>query len=92
MASWQKPHAERNHEFIRLIRPKGASFDDLTQEKVGLMMSHINSYVRPSLGGRSPFEVFAFLHGQDTLERLLPLVCQSQIPPEQIVLKPSLLK
>lgn len=65
MASWQKPHVERNHEFIRLIRPKGASFDDLTQEKVGLMMSHINSYVRPSLGGRSPFEVFAFLHGQD---------------------------
>lgn len=92
MASWQKPHVERNHEFIRLIRPKGSSFDDLTQKKVGLMMSHINSYVRPSLGDRSPFEVFAFLHGQDTLERLLRLVCQSQIPPEQIVLKPSLLK
>lgn len=65
MASWQKPHVERNHEFIRLIRPKGASFDDLTQEKVGLMMSRINSYVRASLGDRSPLEVFAFLHGQD---------------------------
>lgn len=92
MASWQKPHVERNHELIRLIRPKGSSFDDLTQEKVGIMMSHINSYARPSLGDRSPFEVFAFLHGQDTLNKLLRLVCQTPIPPENIVLKPSLLK
>lgn len=92
MASWQKPHVERNHELIRLIRPKGSSFDDLTQQKVGLMMSHINSYARPSLGDRSPFEVFAFLHGQDSLDRLLRLVCQTQILPENIVLKPSLLK
>lgn len=92
MASWQKPHVERNHEMIRLIRPKGSSFNDLTQQKVGFMMSHINSYARPSLGDRSPFEVFAFLHGQDTLDKLLRLVCQSRIPPDQIVLKPSLLK
>ncbi|MGN0324177.1 MAG: IS30 family transposase [Oliverpabstia sp.] len=92
MASWQKPHVERNHELIRLIRPKGSSFDDLTQQKVGIMMSHINSYARPSLGDRSPFEVFAFLHGQDTLDKLLRLVCQTPISPENIVLKPSLLK
>lgn len=31
MASWQKPQVERNHEFIRLILPKGSSFDHLTQ-------------------------------------------------------------
>lgn len=92
MASWQKPHVERNHEFLRLICPKGSSFDNLTRQKVGLMMSHINSYARPSLGNRSPFEVFAFLHGQETLERLSRLVCQAPIPPENIVLKPSLLK
>lgn len=92
MASWQKPHVERNHEYIRLILPKGSSFDKLTQEKVGLMMSHINSYPRSSLGDRSPFEVFAFMHGQDTLDMLSRLVCQAKIEPDKIVLKPSLLR
>lgn len=92
MASWQKPHVERNHEFIRLICPKGCSFDNLTQQQVGLMMSHINSYARPSLGNRSPFEVFAFLHGKDTLDKLLRLVCQTEIALEDVVLKPSLLR
>lgn len=92
MASWQKPHVERNHELIRLICPKGSSFENLTQQKVGLMMSHINSYARASLSDRSPMEVFAFLHGQDTLDKLLRLVCQTPIPPENILLKPSLLK
>ena len=74
MASWQKPHIERCHEFIRLILPKGSSFDSLTQERVGLMLSHINSYARPSLGDRSPFETFTFLHGQDTLDMVSRLV------------------
>jgi len=91
MASWQKPHVERNHEFIRLVLPKGSSFDDLTQEKVGMVMSHINSYARPSLGNRSPFEMFAYLHGQAALDALLRLTCQSIIEPKSIILKPSLL-
>lgn len=92
MASWQKPHVERNHEYIRLILPKGSSFEDLTQAKVGLMMSHINSYPRASLGDKSPFEVFTYIHGQDTLDKLLRLVCQTKIDPVNIVLKPSLLR
>lgn len=92
MASWQKPHVERNHEYIRLILPKGSSFDVLTQENIGLMMSHINSYPRASLGDRSPFEVFAYLHGQSTLDKLSRLVCQTKIDSEKIVLKPSLLR
>lgn len=91
LASWQKPHVERNHEFIRTILPKGTSFDNLTQEKVNLMMSHINSYARPSLGNRSPFEMFAFLYGQNMLDALLHLLCLSVITPENIILKPRLL-
>ena len=92
MASWQKPQIERNHEFIRLIRPKGSSFDDLTQEKVGLMMSHINSYSRPSLGDRTPFEAFAFMYGQECLDRLLRLTCQTVIAPNEVCLTPNLLR
>ena len=91
MASWQKPQVERNHEFIRLILPKGSSFDELSQEDIGRVMSHINSYSRPSLGDKSPFQTFAFLNGQKCLDALLRLSCQTIIPPEKIVLKPSLL-
>ena len=91
MASWQKPQVERNHEFIRLILPKGSSFDKLSQKEVGLVMSHINSYSRPSLGDKSPFQAFAFIHGQTLLDTLLRLSCQTIIQPEKIVLKPSLL-
>ena len=91
MASWQKPHVERNHEFIRLIKGKGSSFNDLDQKEVGHMMSHINSYARPSLGDKSPIDVFSFLYGEETLQRLLHLVCQEEISPEKIILKKSLL-
>ena len=31
MASYQKPHVEKNHEYIRYIIPKGKSFDNRTQ-------------------------------------------------------------
>lgn len=92
MASWQKAEIERNHEFIRQILPKGTSFDHLSQEQVGLMMSHINSYKRPSLGNRSPFEMFSFVYGQELLEKLLHLTCQTVISPSDIILKPFLLK
>lgn len=92
MASWQKAEVERNHEFIRRILPKGTSFDNLSQKQVNLMMSHINSYKRPSLGGRSPFEMFAFLFGQEMLDKLLHLTCQTTIQPSDIIIKPYLLK
>lgn len=39
----QKPHVENNHNFIREILPNGQSWCKLTQEKVNLMFSHINS-------------------------------------------------
>ena len=87
-AAYQKPNAELNHEFIRRILPKGTSFDHLCQADIDLMMSHINSYSREKLGDKSPFDVFCFLYGHDTLEAL----GQVRIPPNEILLKPSLLK
>lgn len=92
MASWQKPYVERNHEFIRYILPKGSSFDNLTQEKLNLVMSHINSYSRESIGDKSPFEMFAFIHGQQMLNKLLRLVCQTVVEPNNIILTPALLR
>ena len=92
MASWQKPHVEQNHRLIRQILPKGTSFDDLTQNRISLMMSHINSYKRASLGNRSPFEIFSFLYGEDKLNALLRLTCQKIISPNNVILKPYLVK
>lgn len=90
-ASYQKGALERNHEFIRLFFPQGSSFDELTQNQIDLMMSHINSYSRPILNDKTPYEMFAFLFGNDALERLLRLLCLTIIPPDEIVLKRSLL-
>lgn len=92
MASWQKPHVEQNHRLIRQILPKGTSFDDLTQEKISLMMSHINSYKRTSLGNHSPFEMFGIIYGEKLLNDMLHLTCQKIISPNNVILKPSLVK
>ena len=62
---------ERNHEFIRLVLPKGTayteptSFDGLTQDMASPMMSHVNSYVRDGLGDRTPYDLFAAEFGED---------------------------
>lgn len=87
-AVFQKPNVELNHEFIRKILPKGKSFDDLTQKDISLMMSHINSYSREKLNDKSPFDTFGFLYGYDVLGKL----GISRISPNDILLKPSLLK
>jgi IS30 family transposase len=82
----QKGSAERNHEFIRLFIPKGKSMDAFMQEDISLMMNHINSYSRESLGNKTPYEVFAFLYGDDILKRL---GC-TMIPANEVNLKPSI--
>jgi len=87
-ASWQKPNVELNHEFIRKILPKGVSMNNLTQTDIDLMMSHINSYSREKLNHKSPFEMFNFLYGEGLAEKL----GQTKIPPNNILLKSSLLK
>jgi len=87
-AAFQKPNVELNHEFIRKILPKGVSFDKLSQSDISLMMSHINSYSREKLNDKSPFDMFGFIYGYDTLEKL----GIRKIPSNEILLKPSLLR
>ena len=87
-APYQKPHCENNHEMIRRIVPKGTDWSRYTQDQINLMMSHINSYARKSLGNKSPYEVFAFLYG----EELLKVFNLELIPADEIILTPALLK
>lgn len=92
-ASYQKPHVERNHEFIRLILPKGTcyflptSFDNLTQKDIDLMMSHINSYVREGLGNRTPYDCMTQKYGIEFAD----LFGIKRIPANDVVLTPALL-
>ena len=85
--SQQKGACENNHELIRRVIPKGKSMNPYTQEKIDLMMSHINSYLRAEMGGRSPYDVFSFMYGTDILDKLNI----RRIEPSEVVLKPSLL-
>ncbi len=87
-APYEKGSCERNHEFIRLFIPKGKPLDSYTQEDITLMMNHINSYARPSLGNKCPYDVFRFFYG----DKLLDLLGCVTIPPNQIVLSPSIFK
>lgn len=88
MCSWQKPHCEKNHEYIRKICPKGTSFDNYTQEDINLMMSHINSSPRQSLGGLTPLKLAKLM----LPEKLLTHLGLQEIPADEIVLTPALLK
>ena len=85
---WQKGACEKNHEYIRYIRPKGSSFSDLDQDKVRLMMNHINSEKRDSLNGHSPYELSLLLLDNKLHEALgLEL-----INPDEVMLCPALVK
>lgn len=85
-APYQKGSAERNHEFIRCFIPKGTDFSDYSQRDINLMMDHINSYSRKSLGDKSPYEIFSFLYGKEILD----LLGCHQIPPQDVTLKRSI--
>lgn len=84
----QKGGIEVAHEMIRRVLKKGTSFDNLAQDDVSLMLSHINSYKRKKLGNRSAHQLFSFLHGEEILEKLGITL----IPSDEINLTPLLLK
>ena len=84
----QKGGIEVTHEMIRRVLPKKTSFDNLTQDDVSLMMSHINSYKRKKLGNRSAYQLFSFLHDEGLLNKLGITL----IPSKEINLTPLLLK
>ncbi len=51
----QKGGIEKNHEYIRMVYPKGSSFNNLTNEDVILLENTINNIPRDSLDGLSPY-------------------------------------
>jgi len=87
-ASWQKPHIEKNHEYIRYVLPRGKSLDPYTQEDMTLLMNHINSTRRLSLGKKAPYELI--MEEDKDMWKLWSLLKMDLIPPDEVHLKPDL--
>jgi IS30 family transposase len=88
MASWQKAEIEKNHEYLRYVLPKGASFDGLMQWEATKIANHVNSTPRASLNGLTPFGLAQALLGPEAI-RAFSL---REIPPDEVNLKPALVK
>lgn len=88
MASWQKPHIEKNHEYIRYVIPQGVSFNAYTEEDMTLLMNHINSTRRTSLKGKAPYELVS--EDDEDMQALWKLLKMDLIPPDEVHLKPDL--
>lgn len=88
MESNQKSQAERNHEQLRRILPKGRSrFDDLSAADVALCGSHVNSYPSAGRGGRCPFELASGVLPAPALREL----GYGRVGPDEVVLRPYLM-
>lgn len=87
-ASWQKGAIEKNHEYIRYVLPKGSSFDELTQEKVNILMSNINSTSRDTLNGKIPYDATTLILDEEILLKL----GVTKIEADEVNLSPNLLK
>ena len=83
----QKPNVENNHNYVRDIIPNKKSIKHLTQEDIDLMFSHINSAPRKSLNGKTPYEAFEFLYGNEILKKLNI----QKIEKDMVTLQPYLL-
>ena len=89
MNSNQKSQAERNHERLRRMLPKGRSdFDKLNVWDVAVCCSHVNSYPLARKSGTfRPIEAAAALIPQ----RLLDALGVERVPADEVVLKPYLM-
>lgn len=83
----EKGECENNHKYIRYIIPKGTNLDRLWQEDIDLCMSHVNSMLRKKVMGRSPIAI-----AKDVFpKRFLDALGMVEIPPEDVILRPSLI-
>ena len=88
MQGGQKGGLEQAHTILRMILPKGTSFEFLTQWGVNLIVNHINSTPREVLGGRTQYSMALETLGEETLKafQLRP------IAPDEVNLTPKLIR
>ena len=66
------------------------SFNPLDQDRINLVMSHLNSYPRESLGGKTPYDAFVEEFGEDG-KAFLEKLGIVRIPADMVTLHPFLL-
>lgn len=88
MRSGQKGGLEQAHTMLRMVLPKGTSFEFLTQWDLNLINSHINSSPRESLGGRTPYDLACETLGEDVLKAFQ----LRRIDPDEVNLTPKLIR
>lgn len=88
--SQQKGGCERNHVELRKIVPKGrgVSLDALTAADCAVVMSHLNSEPRPSLGGMCPIDMLRAALGEDA-DELLDALGIEKVPYEELLMSPE---
>ena len=72
---------------MRYVLPKKSSFNDLTQEKVNILMSNINSTSRDILNGKTPYEAALMLLNENIINEL----GVTKIMADEVNLSPKLL-
>lgn len=88
MRSGQKGGIEQAHTMLRMILPKGTSFEFLTQWDVNLIVNHINSTPRESLNGRTPYDLALETLGENVLKAFQ----LKRIAPDEVNLTPKLIR
>lgn len=66
--------------------PKSA-YIPFSQTKISLMVSH-TSYTKEGLNGKSPYDLFALIYGDEALQKL----GIQRMPAREIILKPKLMR
>ena len=93
MQSGQKGSLENNHIELRYILPKQTNLKELglrDQETLNIVLSHINSFPKESLKGKTPLEMTSFLNNE--LYYSLKQFGLKDIEKDKVILKPYLLK
>ena len=88
MRSGQKGGIEQAHTMLRMVLPKGTSFEFLTQWDLRTIVDHINSTPRAVLNGHTPYEVALEKYGIDVLKALQ----LRPIAPDEVNLTPKLIR
>ena len=92
-AANQKGSLENNHIELRYILPKGTDLFELgltDQDKLNLVLSHINSTSKEHLHGKTPLDLMEFL--EPDLFRKFQDFGIHKIQGDKVILKPYLLK
>ena len=88
MRSVQKGGIEQAHTMLRMVLPKGTSFEFLTQWDVNLIVNHINSTPRESLRGKTPYQMALETYVEDILKALQLRAIAS----DEVTLTPKLIR